>query len=57
MADTQNLKDMLDSLINGKPEQAQTVFHTYLQDKIKDVFGTKEAPAVDPSQATEKSEE
>lgn len=45
MADTSKLKDMLDNLINGKPEQAQTVFHQYLKDKVHDVFGTKdEAP-------------
>ncbi len=33
---------MLDNLINGKQEQAQTVFHTYLKDKIQDVFGVKD---------------
>jgi hypothetical protein len=37
--DTTKLKDMLDNLINGKQEQAQNVFHTYLKDKIQDVFG------------------
>lgn len=39
MTDTQKLKDMLDNLINGKPEQAETVFHDYLKDKIQGVFG------------------
>lgn len=47
MSDTTKLKAMLDNLINGKPEQAQTVFHTYLKDKIQDVFGVK------PEQATQ----
>lgn len=39
MVDTTKLKDMLDNLIDGKPEQAQTVFHNYLKDKINVVFG------------------
>ena len=33
---------MLDNLINGKPEQAQTLFHTYLKNKIHDVFHDKQ---------------
>jgi hypothetical protein len=39
MADTNKLKDMLDNLINNKPEQAQTVFHAYLKDKLTGVLG------------------
>ena len=39
MADTDKLKDMLDNLINNKPEQAQTVFHAYLKDKLTGVLG------------------
>lgn len=47
MADTQKLKDMLDNLINNKPEQAQTVFHQYLKDKLTGVLGHEvvEVPA------------
>lgn len=41
MSDTATLKAMLDNLINGKPEQAQMVFHSYLKDKIHDVFDVK----------------
>jgi hypothetical protein len=52
MADTQKLKDMLDNLINNKPEQAQTVFHDYLKDKVTKVLGHEvvEVPQVIPAE-------
>lgn len=46
MAETDKLRDMLDNLINDKPEQAQVNFHSYLQDKMQEVVkGTTEKPA------------
>lgn len=41
MTDKEKLNDMLDSLIDNKDEQAQIAFHGYLEDKMKDVLGTK----------------
>jgi hypothetical protein len=38
MTDITKLKDMLDNLINNKPEQAQTIFHAYLKDKVATVL-------------------
>jgi len=34
MANTEKLKDMLDNLVNGKPEIAQVAFHDYLRGKF-----------------------
>ena len=52
MADKDKLKDMLDNLINNKPEQAQTVFHDYLKDKLTGVLGHEvvEVPQVIPTE-------
>ena len=36
--ETKKLNDMLDSLIHKKDEQAQVHFHSYLEDKMKDVL-------------------
>jgi hypothetical protein len=30
---------MLDNIINGKPEQAEVVFHDYLSQKMKERIG------------------
>ncbi len=38
MADKQKLRDMLDSLIDQNSEQAQVDFHTYLEDKMREVL-------------------
>lgn len=34
MPNTEKLKDMLDNLVNGKPEVAQVAFHDYLRGKL-----------------------
>ena len=47
MADTDQLKDMLDNIINDKSEQAQINFHDYLQGKMKDTLGVEVADVVD----------
>ena len=39
MADKEKLRDMLDNLINQKPEQADIDFHDYLRGKMQDVTG------------------
>ncbi len=39
MPNTEKLKDMLDNLVNGKPEQAQVAFHDYLRNKLHGVIG------------------
>jgi hypothetical protein len=41
MPDTEKLKDMLDKLVNGKPEMAQVDFHDYLRAKLSGVLGGK----------------
>ena len=38
MADKKKLNDMLDSLIDKNPEQAQVQFHSYLEDKFREVL-------------------
>ena len=38
MPDKQELENMLTNIIDNKSEQAQTHFHTYLQDKMKEVM-------------------
>ena len=38
MADTEQLRKMLDNLINDKPEQAQVHFHDYLEGKMQEVM-------------------
>jgi Cdc6-like AAA superfamily ATPase len=39
MSNLDKLKDMLDNIINGKPEQAEVVFHDYLSQKMKERIG------------------
>ncbi len=47
MSDTEKLKDMLDNLVNGKPEMAKVVFHDYLRAKLNGTLdGTTEK--IDP---------
>ncbi len=41
MPNTEKLKDMLDKLVNGKPEMAQVDFHNYLRGKLHGVLGGK----------------
>lgn len=57
MTDTKKLKDMLDNLINNKPEQAQVVFHDYLKTKLNGVLGTDkmDIPPVIPAHNIENS--
>lgn len=38
MADKKKLKDMLNSIVDKKDEQAQVFFHDYLEDKMRDVL-------------------
>ncbi|KKL94467.1 hypothetical protein LCGC14_1864370 [marine sediment metagenome] len=44
MADKKKLKDMLNSIVDKNDEQAQVLFHDYLEDKMRDVL----KPVVDP---------
>lgn len=54
MSDNEKLQNMLDNLINNKPEQAQVNFHDYLQDKMQSVMGTPEQePASDEMEPDE----
>lgn len=39
MSENSKLNDMLDDLINQKPENAQVNFHDYLQGKMREVMG------------------
>lgn len=48
MPDKQELENMLANIIDDKSEQAQTHFHSYLQDKMREVMkgdDEDEAPA------------
>lgn len=40
--DKDKLRDMLDSLIDDNPEQAQVHFHSYLEDKMKEKVGSEQ---------------
>lgn len=42
MPNKEKLKDMLDNLIDGKPEQAEIAFHDYLNVKMRQVVGNEE---------------
>lgn len=44
MADTTKLSDMLDAIINDKPEEAQIAFHDYLGGKMKEQIHGEETP-------------
>ena len=42
MAETKDLSQMLDALVNNKPDDAQVAFHTYFRDKMKEeIHGTQ----------------
>lgn len=38
MADKEKLRDMLDAIVDDNNEQAQVAFHSYLEDKMKEVL-------------------
>jgi len=38
MANKEELQKMLDALVDNNDEQAQTTFHSYLADKMKDIL-------------------
>ena len=43
MADKERLGDMLDAIINNKPEEAQIAFHDYLGKRMKEeIYGSQE---------------
>lgn len=39
MADKNTLGDMLDNLVQNKPEEAQAVFHDYLNARVQEILG------------------
>jgi hypothetical protein len=47
MADTAKLRDMLQDLINDRPEQAQVNLHDYMVDKMREVAGTSSVEQVE----------
>lgn len=46
MADKEELQKMLDSLVDDNSEQAQTHFHSFLADRMKEVLGKDKEPTV-----------
>lgn len=54
MSDNDKLQNMLDNLINQKPEQAQVNFHDYLQGKMQDVMVGNDAE--DPALTKQESD-
>lgn len=42
---SEHLKNVVDSIINDKPEEAETSFHTYLSDKMRGMISGQEEPA------------
>ncbi len=53
MVDKTKLKDMLDSMIDDNSEQAETDFHSYLEDKMKEVVNPVVDVKDDESESTE----
>lgn len=54
MPNREKLKDMLDNLVNGKPEMAQVAFHDYLKGKLHGAIGgTTEEPTTEPNTDTD----
>lgn len=53
MVDKTKLKDMLDSMIDDNSEQAETDFHSYLEDKMKEVVNPVADVEKDESESTE----
>ncbi len=47
MADKKKLNDMLDSLIDKNEDQAEVQFHSYLEDKMKEVLSPEDAAKAD----------
>lgn len=47
MVDKKKLNDMLDSLIDKNEVEAQVQFHSYLEDKMKEVLRPEDAFEVD----------
>ncbi len=41
MADKSKLNDMVDKLIDQRPEDAQIDFHDYIKSKMEDVMGAE----------------
>lgn len=54
MPNTEKLKDMLDNLVNGKPEIAQVAFHDYLRGKLHGTLNGTEEPSEPATDATTK---
>lgn len=53
MADKKKLNDMLDALIDKNPEQAQVQFHSYLEDKMREVLQPVDVEVKDKVASTE----
>lgn len=47
MAETAKLRDMLQDIINDRPEQAQVNLHDYLVGKMRDIAGTVPAASTE----------
>ena len=43
MADTEQLRQMVDNIVADKPEQAQVNFHEYMRDKVREQLGLSTA--------------
>lgn len=56
MSNGSKLNDMLDDLINQKPENAQVNFHDYLQGKMREVMGNVPSNVVKNSDKQENEE-
>lgn len=52
MPNIEKLKDMLDNLIDGKPEQAGIAFHDYLNGKMREVVVPKPADELTDSEVS-----
>ena len=47
MADKDKLSQMLDAIINDKPEEAQIAFHDFLGSKMKEQISGEPTPETD----------
>ena len=57
MDSRENLKSMLNNLINDKSEEASLDLHTYLTAKMRDVAGINTAASDDPADTEDEDDD
>lgn len=57
MADKELLKNVIDSIVNDKGEEAEINFHKYLPGKMREILGTEEPEVTDELDVDDETEE